>query len=411
MLQGYRVLDLTDEKGLLCGRILGDLGADVIKIEKPGGDPARNIGPFYRDEPHPERSLFWLAYNANKRGLTLDIEKVTGRDLLHKLVTQADFLIESFHPGYLDSLGLGYATLSEINPRLVFTSISPFGQSGPYRDYKAPDIVGMALGGLMYVCGEPGRPPVRISFPQAYLHAAAEAAAASLVAHYHRESTGEGQPVDVSMQECMVWTLLNVQQYWDLNQCNVERAGALRHRPASGTYQRNNWPCKDGYITFMVMGGLMGASYMRALIDWMESEGLGDPVLREVDWDTFDYAHLSQDVLDRTAAPIIRFLMTHTKQEIYAGAVKRGIQICPVQSVGDIMQDVQLQARDYFVSVFHPELGTTLLYPGPFVKASAAPLSLRRRAPLIGEHNREIYQGELGLSSSDMVLLKESGVI
>ncbi|MFA4837199.1 MAG: CoA transferase, partial [Dehalococcoidia bacterium] len=153
-LSSYRVLDLTDEKGYLCGRILGDLGADVIKIEPPQGDPGRNIGPFYKDMSDPEKSLLWFSYNYNKRGITLDLTKGAGKEILKKLVKNADFLIESFPPGYLDGLGLGYEDLCEINERLVFTSITPFGQSGPYRDYKGPDLIGMALGGYLYLTGD-----------------------------------------------------------------------------------------------------------------------------------------------------------------------------------------------------------------------------------------------------------------
>jgi len=151
LLNPYRVLDLTDEKGLLCAKLLGDLGADVIKIERPGGDPARNIGPFYHDEHDPEKSLFWLAFNTNKRGTTLDIEKVEGQTILKRLVKTADLLVESFPPGYMASLGLGYSDLDRLNPRLIMVSITPFGQSGPYKDYKAPDIVAWAMGGQMYL--------------------------------------------------------------------------------------------------------------------------------------------------------------------------------------------------------------------------------------------------------------------
>jgi len=158
MLSPYRVLDLTDTNGLLCGKLLGDLGADVIKIERPGGDAARNLGPFYHDEADPEKSLFWFAFNTSKRGITLDIETAEGQETLKSLVKGADFVIESFPPGYLDRLGLGYSALEKINPRIILVSITPFGQTGPYKDYKAPDIVAFAMGGYMYPFGDPDRP-------------------------------------------------------------------------------------------------------------------------------------------------------------------------------------------------------------------------------------------------------------
>ena len=177
LLPKIRVLDLTDEKGFLCGKILGDLGADVIKIEKPGGDPSRRIGAFYHDIPDPEKSLYWFAYNNNKRGITLSIETRRGQDIYKELIRNADIIIESFPPGYMDQLGLGYSMCSEMNPRLIMISITPFGQTGPYRDYKGCDIVCMAMSGFMYICGDGDKPPVRAIAPQAYLNAAADGAA------------------------------------------------------------------------------------------------------------------------------------------------------------------------------------------------------------------------------------------
>ena len=226
MLSPYRVLDLTDEKGLLCGKLLGDLGADVIKIERPGGDPARSIGPFYHDEPDPEKSLFWFAFNTSKRGITLDIETADGQEIFKRLVKSADFVIESFPPGYMDKLGLGYSALEKINPGIIMVSITPFGQTGPYKDYKAPDIVAWAMGGQMYPCGDADRPPVRISHhSQAYLHAAAEAAVGAMMALYYREMTGEGQQVDVSIQESVAQLTYGLHASWDMMKVIQQRGG------------------------------------------------------------------------------------------------------------------------------------------------------------------------------------------
>ncbi|HJX35875.1 MAG TPA: CoA transferase, partial [Dehalococcoidales bacterium] len=173
MMSGYRVLDLTNENGYLCGKILGDMGADVIKIEPPRGDSGRKIGPFYRQVPDMEKSLYWYAYNLNKRGITLDIETEDGRQILSRLIKKADFLIESYPTGYLDKLGLTFAKIHELNPRIVMTSITPFGRTGPYKDYKGSDLVVMAMSGLMYITGDPDTAPLRISFPQAFLLASA----------------------------------------------------------------------------------------------------------------------------------------------------------------------------------------------------------------------------------------------
>ncbi|MCP4683980.1 MAG: CoA transferase, partial [bacterium] len=184
---GFRVLDLTDEKGHLCGKILGDFGADVIKIERPGGDPARNRGPFYKDIADPEKSLLWFAFNTSKKGITLDIASNDGQDIFKRLVKTADLVIESFEPGYLDRLGLGYADLEKIKPDIILTSITPFGQTGPHAHYKATDLVGVATGGLARILGDLGRAPVRMSCePQAYCQAGVHGAVGSMVAIYHR---------------------------------------------------------------------------------------------------------------------------------------------------------------------------------------------------------------------------------
>ncbi|MGH9429045.1 MAG: CoA transferase, partial [Terriglobia bacterium] len=190
MLESYRVLDLTTERGLLCGQLLADLGADVIKVEPPGGSPARLIGPFYQDHPDPNRSLYWWAYNRNKRSITLDVTKQEGQSLLKRLVAKADFFLESDNPGTLAVLGLGYAELAALNPALVYVSISAFGQDGPKASYADSDLVILAAGGPMIVTGDDDRAPLRISIPQAYLHACADAAVAALIANHERVHSG-----------------------------------------------------------------------------------------------------------------------------------------------------------------------------------------------------------------------------
>ena len=201
LLDGIRVLDLTDDKGFLCGRILAEMGADVIKVEKPGGDVSRNKGPFYHDEPEPEKSLTWFAYNLNKRGITLDIDARDGQAIFFKLIKKADIVIESFPVGYMQQIGFDYVKLKELNRRIIMTSITPFGQTGPYKDFVASDIVVQAMSGYLYLCGDPAHPPMRISIPQVYLHASGEAATATMIALYHRESSGEGQYID-----CLLYT-------------------------------------------------------------------------------------------------------------------------------------------------------------------------------------------------------------
>ena len=409
LLGGYRGLDLTDEKGLLCGRILGELGAEVIKVERPQGDPARNIGPFYEDIPHPERSLFWFAYNLNKKGITLDVETRDGQELFMRLVRKVDFVLESFSPGYLEGLGLGYSRLSEVNRRLVVTSITPFGCGGPYRDYKASDITLMAMGGYVYVTGEPGRPPLRISSDQAYLHAAAEAAVATMVALYHRGTSGQGQHIDVSAQASVVSSTVNAIPFWEMNQVILGRAGQYRVG-LTAAKQRQLWECKDGYVIFYFAGGAFGARSNAALADWLDSEGLADDFVKGIDWDTFDMAMATEEVEAHMEKLVASLFGRYTAAELYEQAIKRGLTLCPVSTPADILENPQLKARGYWVKVRHDELDESFDYPGPLARYSTTPHHYRR-APLIGEHNYEIYHDEVGLTGEEMVNLKQAGVI
>jgi crotonobetainyl-CoA:carnitine CoA-transferase CaiB-like acyl-CoA transferase len=409
MLTPYRVLDLTDETGLLCGKILGDLGADVIKIERPGGDPSRRFGPFYRDQPHPERSLFWFAMNTSKRGVTLNLETEDGREIFRRLVKTADFVIESFAPGYLEGIGLAYADLAMVNPAVVLVSITPFGQSGPYRDWKTSDIVAWAIGGEMAPYGDADRPPLHFSHhSQAYLHAGSDGAQGALTALYQRWITGTGQHVDVSIQESVVQCLEHITSNWDLRQAIPDRSEAIRS--AANHLTTQVWPCKDGWVSYS-HGGHSAIAASLPLIRWMKDEGYGSDFIDAFDWGRPDFARISQEDMDRIEEPTARFFLTHTKDELLEGAVRNSVLLYPVSTVADIMANRQLTAREFWEEVNHPELGGTITYPGAFARSSEAPPRISRRAPLIGEHNREIYADELGISTEQLAALAAAGVI
>lgn len=411
MLDGIRVLDLTDDKGYLCGRILGDMGADVIKIERPGGDPGRSLGPFYHDIPHEEKSLFWFAYNANKRSITLNLESNDGRELFRKLAARADAVIESFSPGYMDGLGLGYNVLSKINSGIIFTSISPFGQEGPYSKFKYSDIALMGMGGYMYTCGEPDRAPLRIAFPQSPMFAGAEAALGTLMALYHREMTGEGQVVDISMEHSLTGTSnCLVTAWWYLGGVILRRVGQYRVGVGVGIKQRQIWPCKDGWVSFQIYGGAMGAKANKALLKWMDSEGYATEHLKGIDWDNLDMSKLTQDDMDELEKPVGVFFLRYTKAEIEQAALTKDIMLYPVNNMADILNSPQLKARNFWMNVEHPELGASIVYPGEWAKLSGYPMKTRR-APLIGEHNADIYKQELGLSDNELSALKQARVI
>lgn len=416
-LDGYRVLDLTDEKGHLCGKLLGDLGADVIKIEPPGGDPGRSKGPFYRDIPDPEKSLQWFFTGLNKRSITLNLGTADGGDLFRKLMTTADFVIESFEPGYMESLGLGYETLEKIKSDIVMTSITPFGQKGPYSHYKATDLVGVSMGGMVRLFGELEGPPVRISAPQFYYLGSTHGAMGTMVAHYHRELTGEGQKVDVSCQQAALLAGRISVETWDLIKARSQGAGpnmvVSRPSPPGPLYAPFVRQCKDGYVGAFFGGGAQAGlvKSSKALVDLANQEGFAME-LKDFDWEAIDASVATQEEIDKRDKMLRPFLMTKTKAELIDEAIEKEILLIPVNTARDIAESPQLQAREYWQQVEHPELDDTLVYPGWPVKCSGAPpYRPQRRAPLIGEHNREVYGEELGISGEQLVLLKTAGVI
>ncbi len=412
LLSPYRVLDLTDELGFLCGKILGDLGADVVKVEPPGGDPARRLGPFYGNQPDPEKSLYWFGFNNNKRGITLNLESAKGRELFCRLAAKVDFIIESFTPGYLDSLNIGYPALSRLNPRLILTSITPFGQTGPYSRFKASDIEIMALSGCMSLTGDPDRAPLRVSVPHSYAWTGSYAAIGALIAHYYREQTGEGQQVDVSAQACLLWAFSHAHIFWDLNRHVEKRAGSfMTGRSITGAKMRVFWPCKDGYLNFIIYGGEAGRRTNQALVEWMDSQGMAPEFLKQKDWKAFDIARVSQEEIDRMEEPIGEFFKGVTKAEFFKEVVKRQMLGYPVASVKEIFEDPQHEARRFWQRIEHPELKASMDYPGGFAKFSEGACQIWRRAPLIGEHNEEIYGQEFGMSSAEIAELKKQGVI
>lgn len=410
LLSVYRVLDLCNDKGMFAGKILADMGADVIKVEKPGGDPVRKRGPFHRDIPDPEKSLFWFAYNNGKRGVTLDIATPKGRDLLKKLVKTSDVLLESYPVGYLKEIGLSYEELSAINDQLVMASISPFGQTGPYSRFKGDDLVISAMGGLMQVCGDEDRAPLPVGFPQAYLAASLDAVEAVLVALWVRPQLRKGQYADVSAREGVIFTESEMIPYWTMMGENPSRHGRRVQRPG-GVTSPVIWQCKDGYINYIIQAGQPGAERNIAMAKWLEEEGFATDYLRNKKWAEFDWRKTKQEEMDLIIRPLQDFFMSHTRGELYLEALKRLISLVPVTNVEFMLNDPQLLSRKFWVELEHPELNEEVVYPGPFVRMTANPLDLRWRAPKIGEHNEEIYVKELGISHDELEGLKESGII
>jgi crotonobetainyl-CoA:carnitine CoA-transferase CaiB-like acyl-CoA transferase len=355
-LSSFRVLDLTNESGYLCAKILGDLGSEVIRVEQ-------------RDT---KRDFWWWAYNSEKKVLHLDIEKE--QEKLLQLVKEADFLVESFAPGYLDRLGLGYSRLKSINPRLIVTSITPFGQTGPYKDYKASDLELMALGGVMYLLGDSDRPPVRIGFPQAYPIASAEAAVGTLIAHCWRERIGEGQRVDVSAHESILTALLHAPYFWSWLGDNPRRTGPYRFGIQGAMFLHPLiWKCKNGHVAYMIQGGMHGAHSNRALVKYMEMEGDCPDFIREIKWEEYELINRTREELAKVWESFARLFMRHTTRELYQISLKERLQLFPVNTVQDILEDEQLHARDFWQERKIPGIDKVLKFPGPFARISLSP--------------------------------------
>jgi crotonobetainyl-CoA:carnitine CoA-transferase CaiB-like acyl-CoA transferase len=397
MLSPYRALDLTDDGALLCGQILGDLGADVIVVEPPEGARARAIGPFRHGERHPDRSLNWWSLNRNKRSITLDLQSEAGRERIRELVRGADFLLESYTPGYLDGLGLAYRELSAINPALVMVSITPFGQDGPKARWAAADFTVWASSAALVMCGDDDRPPAGLSVPQAYMHAGAEAAVGALLAHASRVRDGVGQHVDVSAQTAAMMSTQATVLASGWSDTEIRRvAGGVNF---GGIPLKFVNAAKDGYVSVTFLFGTAIGPFSRRLMEVMCEEGFVDEATRDKDWLQYTTLLLSGQEplseLSRCIEAIARFTASRTKDELFKTALERGLLIVPVCNIEDVVRSEQLAGRDFWAMVEHPELGETHTYPGAFAKFSETPITTRRRPPLLGEHNAEVAQETL----------------
>ena len=410
-LSGLRVLELCDEKGQFCGKLMADLGADVIKIEPPGGQSTRSIGPFLEDLPHRERSLSFWHYNASKRGVTLNLESADGRELFRRLVATADVVLESLPPGYLPSLDLGYEQLRELNSKLVMCSLTPFGQTGPWRDYATSELLQLAAGGQMGCCGYedadvPDAPPIAPGGGQAWHTGSHYAYIAILSALIFRTRTGQGQYIDASVHDACALTTENHLPVY-IYTGRVVRRQTGRHASTTPTL-RTLYRCKDGnYVNIQALAPTISPRQLRSLAEWMDRYGMAGDLLDERYQDpTFIQRNISH-INDRVAA----FVPQLTQQEAYSGAQELGFPWGAVRTPDELLEDPHLKDRQFWVEVEHLELRRSYIYPGGAAIYSKTPWRISRRAPLLGEHNEEVLCGELGLAPQELCLLGESGVV
>lgn len=383
-LAGIRVLDLSGPIGNYCSRMFADLGADVVLIEPPEGNDLRRDGPFIDNIPGAERSLPFTYINANKRGIVLDLDSEDDRAAFAGLAACADLVIESGEPGALDARGIGYRDLSALNPHLVMTSITPFGQTGPYAHYLAEDLVGLAMGGLLYLAGYPDTAPMAAYGRQGYAAASMFAAVGSMMALLAAETRGSGEQVDISMQECVVMGLETAAQFYDLEGTVRKRYAGLQRNAGTGLF-----PCKDGYVLFMA-GGVGGHRFWKMSTEWLVSQGVaGAEQFREPKWQTHEYINTpaAKDIFYSVFVP---FSMAHTKLELYEMAQAAHLPIAPLSTTADLVANPQLKHRGFFTEMQHPLVDQPFLAPGAPYRLSATPWSLSRPAPTLGEHTAEI---------------------
>lgn len=400
-LGGLRVLDLSNETGSYCGKLLAGLGADVIRVERPGGDPTRNLGPFYGDDCHPERSLFFAYYNTGKRSVTLELENKDGQAIFKKLAKTADAVVETFPVGYLAGLGLDYDSLKALNPGLVMTSITPFGQTGPHRHWRASsEIIAGATGALMTMAGEPSRPPVQMGNFLIGCGASIYATVGTLAALHGRLFTGEGEHVDISMQECAAsWLDVGFVSY-QYPPYKISRRQGSRSlwRVPVGIY-----PCQDGYFE------IGGTGRWNLVVAWMVEQGIEVGELLDSKYETMEGVRLLWEKLPQVNDLMRQLGAKYTKVDLMQEGQRRGIPITILATAKDAYEDPHLQARHYFVEIEHPLMGK-LKYAGAPFNFSESGWQKGGPAPLIGQHNEAIY-GELGFTPQDLAVLKAGGTI
>jgi benzylsuccinate CoA-transferase BbsE subunit len=405
-LSGIRVVDMSGLAGQYCGKLFAELGAEVILLEPPRGSETRREGPFLGRKPHPEGSLTFSYFNSGKRGVAVDLDRPEGQEIMRRLVERADLVIESEKPGVMAARGLDYLSLSLDSPDLVMTSITPFGQTGPYAQYECEDLVALALGGLLSLGGYPDSAPIAAHGNQAYLAAAQFAAVASMMALFENanDPTGpRGRNIDVSIQECVVMGLENAVQFFDLERRIRRREAGKQLMAGMGVFA-----CSDGEV-YLMAGGIASSNFWENTVRWLVDEGVaGAESLGEPRWKDHDY--LVTDEAKRQFGEMFGpFARSRTKSYLYETGQSRRIPICPINTPRDIVENRQLAFRDFFVPLPHAYSGTLLKSPGAPYRLGATPWSGGIAAPRLGEHTFDVLS-ELGYDEETQASFLKRGV-
>lgn len=404
-LSGLKIVELSERvAGPFCTKVMADMGAEVIKIEQPGtGDVARTRGPFPGDEPHPARSALFLYLNTNKIGISLDITKPEGVALFRDLVKEADILVETQTPGFLDSLGVGYDSLHHLAPQLIVTSISPFGQTGPYKEYKAYNLNTFHAGVVgyetpfNYVTDPENEPPLKAGGQQADMLTAWTAASATMSAVFHRDLSGEGQHVDISEVEAVAHMIRpNTALYSHEPPDGPNRSRFLRRTKWGLAYV---FPCQDGHIALLALTDQHWES-LKVLMgrpEWADSELFATLLSRFQN-------------IDALEVTIAAWIADQKRDELAREGQELHIPVFPVRDMREVVESAQYRERGFLVDIDHPATGP-LTYPGAPFKFSATPWQVRSPAPQLGQHNAEVYGDRLGLSAERIEQLRQQGVI
>ena len=402
-LAGIRVIELAQFiSGPYCGLLLGGLGADVVKIEEPNvGDISRRCGPFPDDTPHPDRSGLFLYLNRNKRGITLNLKKDSGRKILFDLLKDTDVLIEDMTPKLVKSLNLDYPHLKEVNPELIVVSMTPFGQTGPYKDYNAYAINTSGIGGISSIIGEPEREPLTPPFSLGHFQTGIVAANAVMFALMALRKNGKGQNIDISEAES--WAIFHTGNVVSAFVYSGRKRNRTGHR-TPGPYPYTILPCKDGYVSMIALRGSEWKRFLEIVgdgkvPDWYAQDERFQDRLKA----GMEYA----DILDRSLST---WLMAHTREEIFARCRKEHVPFTPVRNMGEVVNCEHFNQRKYFETIDY-QREKTFKCPGSPVRFSQSPWKLERPAPSLAEHNTEVYCDQLGYSKKQIVQWRRFNVI
>ena len=394
LLQGLRVVELGESiSAPYCAKLLADMGAEVVKIERPGvGDQAREYGPFLNDRPHHERSGLFLYLNTDKQGVTLDLETPTGREILGGMLGRSEVFVHSLHPTKMDQLGVNYENLRAHNDQLIVASITPFGLTGPYRDYKAYDINLAAAGGICEGLGSPDREPLTFGTPEVGYFAGMAAASSIVIALL----AGGGQHIDIAEVEAMAGVYNGPEALMAVYQWRMTRRTG--HHALDFPYPNCILRCKDGY-TFV--GSPEGRQWRKLL------ELMGDPGWAK-DPRFGNRTVMNNEHADEVDGYVEEWLMQHTKADLLALALEHRVPLAPVRGFDEVRNDESL--ADQFVAVDRPDTGP-VFFPGPPYKLAGQEPGAPRPAPTLGQHNADIYCGELGYTKEELVKLYQTGII